>query len=86
MNDQTVIYGPDYNAEMAKIIDRRACKVIWTFREFRQTWKAYRKDVNTVIVLLDDDRLDYTRVTAYTNSEFETYRQWRVSPNANYDL
>lgn len=79
-----VSYGKDYNAEMALIIDRRAAPRIWRFYEFRQLWVAYRKDADTVVVLQDDDRLDYTTAITMSRAEFDKYQAWRVSPNSIY--
>lgn len=85
MTTSTVVfYGKDYNAEMAAIVDRRTAPKIWTFREFGQSWVAYRKDADTIVVLQDDSRLDFTRAIVMTRAEFDKYQAWRVSPNSVY--
>lgn len=84
MTSTVITYGSTYNSEMAAIVDRRTAPKIWRFEEFRQLWIAYRKDADTVVVLQDDGRLDYTTAITMTRAEFETYRAWRLSENNVY--
>lgn len=84
MNSTVISYGKTYNSEMAAIVDRRTAPKIWRFEEFRQLWIAYRKDADTIVVLQDDGRLDYTVAITMTRAEFDAYQAWRVAPVSIY--
>ena len=82
MQNITVSYGKAYNEEMAQIVDRRTATRVWTFREFRKTYIAYRKDENTIVVLVDDENLDHTNAIVCTPEEFATYKNSHIG----YDI
>lgn len=73
MQWSTVVYGKIYNDEMLAFVDRRTAVRVWTFKEFRQNWKAYRVGEN-IVVTVDDELLDYTNVTTMTETEFAAYK------------